>query len=96
MILEMPFTSEHYERIHKAGERIHGLHITLSKHLNSWIQRGASKTELHNEIIDETTGLSFSDIRDSLVLLNVESISEKAGPFDKSSLNRIERKFESE
>lgn len=95
-ILGMPFTAEHYKRIHKACGRIHGLHISLSRRLNSWIQRGASKTELHNEIIDETTGLSFGDVRDSLVLLNVESISEKAGPFDKSSLNRIERKFESE
>lgn len=90
-ILGMSFTSEHYKRIHKAGGRIHGLHISLSRRLNAWIQQGSSDVRLHDDIIDETTGLTFSDVRDSLILLTVESIMEKEGLFDRSSLNKIKR-----
>jgi hypothetical protein len=90
-ILGMSFTLEHYKRIHKAGGRIHGLHISLSRRLNAWIQQGASDARLPDDIIDETTGLTFSDVRDSLILLTVESFMEKEGPFDRSSLNKIKR-----
>lgn len=89
-ILDLPFTLQHYKRIHAAGERIHGLHISLSRRLNAWIQEGA--TEMSDDLIDEATGLTFRDLRDSLILLRVESVSEILGPFDKSGLGRIERR----
>ena len=89
-ILGMSFTQEHYRRIHAAGARIHGLHISLSRRLNSWIQSGAVREDIQNDIIDEATGLSFTDIRDSLILLEVESIIEKRGLFDRSHLNKID------
>lgn len=89
-ILDLPFTLQHYKRIHAAGERIHGLHISLSRRLNAWIQGDA--TGMGDDLIDGATGLTFSDVRDSLIILRVESVSEIPGPFDKSSLGGIERR----
>jgi len=90
-IMEMPFTLEHYQRIHAAGDRIHGLHVSLALRLNAWIQRGASVTEMTDDLIDADTGLTFGDVRDSLILLRVESLFEVSGPFERSRLSRIER-----
>ena len=90
-VLEMPFTLKHYKRIHLAGGRIHGLHISLSQRLNKWIQSGVASSEMADDIIDEDTGLTFSDIRDSIILLRVESATEVDGPLDRASLGKIER-----
>jgi len=89
-ILDLPFVRKHYERIYIAAERIVGLHISLSLRLNNWIQSGALSS-VSDEIIDEATGLSFSDVQDSLLLLKVESVAEISGPFYESTLGRIER-----
>ncbi|KTB47805.1 hypothetical protein DEALK_06500 [Dehalogenimonas alkenigignens] len=88
-ILNLPFTREHYVRIHLAADRIHGLHISLSLRLSGWIKSGAA--EATDDLIDEATGLTFSDVRDSLLLLHVESVTEISGPFYESTLGRIER-----
>jgi len=89
-ILDLPFVRKHYERVYLAAERIVGLHISLSLRLNNWIQSGALSSET-GELIDEATGLSFSDVQDSLLLLKVESVSEISGPFYESTLGKIER-----
>lgn len=91
-IMDMPFTLEYYKRIHTAGDRIHRLHVMLGLRLNAWIQRGANVTEMTDEVIDEATGLTFGDVRNSLILLKVESLSEVFGPFERSRLGRIERR----
>lgn len=90
-ILSMQFTKQHYARIHSAGDRIAGLHISLSQRLNSWLGQVAYYNYGGNEIIDETTGLTMNDIKDSLIVLTVNKITEINGPFLKSSLNTIER-----
>lgn len=89
-ILDLPFVRKHHERVYLAAERIVGLHISLSLRLNNWIQSGALSSET-GELIDEATGLSFSDVQDSLLLLKVESVSEISGPFYESTLGKIER-----
>ena len=89
-ILDLPFVRKHYERVYLAAERIVGLHISLSLRLNNWIQSGAFSSG-NDELIDEATGLSFSDVQDSLLLLKVESVSEVSGPFYESTLGSIER-----
>lgn len=89
-ILNLPFTLKHYERIYLAAERIVGLHISLSLRLNTWIQSGAFSSEI-DDMIDEATGLRLSDVRDSLLMLKVESISEIRGPFYETTLGKIER-----
>lgn len=89
-ILNLPFVRKHYERVYLAAERIVGLHISLSLRLNNWIQSGALSSGT-DELIDEATGLSFSDVQDSLLLLKVESVSEVSGPFYESTLGKIER-----
>jgi len=93
-IIGMTFTLRHYRRIHSAGDRIHALHIALSRRLNSWIQYGASKAD--DDLLDEATGLTFSDVRDSLILLQVKSVSNVSGPFDRCKLGWIERGTTSE
>ncbi|MFQ5750385.1 MAG: hypothetical protein ACE5HI_00180 [bacterium] len=95
-VLKMPFTSKYYKKIHSAGDRISGLHISLSRRLNAWIQSGATITGITDDLIDEATGLTFGDVSDSLILLKVESSTEVSGPFDKSSLGKIERKITNE
>lgn len=89
-IMDLPFVRRHYERIYLAAERIVGLHISLSLRLSNWIQSGALSSGT-DELIDEATGLSFSDIQDSLIPLKVETVSEISGPFYESTLGKIER-----
>jgi hypothetical protein len=93
-ILDLPFTRQHYPRIYLAAERIHGIHISLSLRLNNWIKSGV--TDANDDLIDEATGLTFSDIRDSLMPLHVESVREIPGPFHEFSLGKIERRIDGE
>jgi hypothetical protein len=90
-VLDMPFTRQCYQQIHRAGDRIHGLHIQLSLRLRSWIQQGAVSTEMRDEVIDEASGLTFGDIQDALLILKVVEVSEVPGPFYCQSLGTIER-----
>lgn len=90
-ILEMPFTRQCYQQIHRAGDRIHGLHIQLSLRLRSWIQQGAVSTDMRDEVIDEAAGLTFGDIQDALLIVKVVEASEVIGPFYCQTLGTIER-----
>ena len=58
-----------------------------NKKLNKWINAGARSDT--DDIIDDVTGLSLSDIRNSLVLLTVESVREIKGIFSKVNLGKI-------
>ena len=90
-ILDMPFTRQCYEQIHRAGDRIHGLHIQVSLRLRRWLQSGAMATDMRNDVIDERTGLTFGDIQDALLPLKVRRLEEVEGPFYFVSLGQIER-----
>nr|BDD46348.1 hypothetical protein 3 [Pseudomonadaceae bacterium] len=90
-ILDMPFTRQCYQQIHRGGDRIHGLHIQLSLRLRNWLKRGATATEMRNELIDERTGLTLGDIQDALLPLTVHRVEEIEGPFYYAHLGQIER-----
>lgn len=91
-ILEMPFTLKHNKRIHSAGDRIHGLHISVSLRLNEWLREGSSGTEYSSQVIDESTGLTLDDLRNSMMLLVVSSTKEIEGLFERYNLGKIERR----
>jgi len=93
-ILDMEFVRQHYKRIHRAGGRIAGLHVSLSRRLNSWLsceapEMTARATE-QDDIIDEELGLTFRDFRDSLAILRITAIKKEKGPFGKDMLGQLE------
>lgn len=90
-ILDMPFTRQCYKTIHRAGGRIHGLHIKLSKRLKAWILQNAVGHSMRDEVIDDELGLTFGDVQDALLLLVVESARVVRGLFYNAHLGTIER-----
>ena len=90
-ILDMPFTRQCYQQIHRAGGRIHGLHIHVSLCLRRWLERGATATDMRDEVVDDHTGLKFGDIQDALLPLTIRRLEEVDGPFYFASLGQIER-----
>lgn len=95
-IFDLAFVREHYMRIHRAGTRLAGLHISLSHRLNKWLnQEGlgmATSVSNQDDIIDEELGLTFQDFRDSLAVLQVKRISREKGLFDRDLIGQLERK----
>lgn len=93
-ILGLTFVREHYKRIAKAAERIRGLHRGLAHRLNHWLQDqlGESRAEATNDLIDSELGLRFSDFKNSLVILQVETVTEERGLFLRSRMGRLEKK----
>jgi len=92
-ILNMEFAQKHYTRIAQAAIRLRGLHRGLSIKLNNWIQNqvtGAMQ-QTDDDIIDVELGLTFGDVRSSLLILRVKNIETVTGPFLMSTLGRIER-----
>jgi len=90
-ILDMPFTRECYKLIHNAGNRIHGLHIQLSRRLKAWILQGAQGNHMRDEIIDRELQLTFGDVQDALILLKIEDVEEVKGLYFRGMLGRLER-----
>ena len=90
-VLEMPFTSKCYKLIHNAGDRLHGLHIQLSRRLKAWIMKGASGGHMRDEIIDNELQLTFGDVQDALLLLEVLDVREISGLFFTSTLGALRR-----
>lgn len=92
-ILNMGFVRQHYKLIYRAASRLRGLHRGLSNKLNRWLQDQTSGANSKNEddIIDNELGLTFGDIRNSLLVLDVKNIEIVSGPFLRSSLGRIEK-----
>ena len=64
----------------------------LSLRLNEWLYEGASGDAFTDKVIDDSTGLTLDDLRDSLMLLVVSSTRELDGLFGKHSLGKIERR----
>ena len=85
--LDMDFVRRHYRRIHEAGGRIHGIHIRLGKLLTNWLLHGA---EARGQL-DEELGLSFEDLRSSLLRLRVRTVQTVHGAFYREHLGDIER-----
>lgn len=93
-ILNMEFVQNNYKHISRAAIRLRGLHRGLSIKLNNWLQNQATGVmqQTDDDIIDADLGLTFGDIRSSLLILRVKDIENVTGPFLMSTLGQIERK----
>ena len=91
------FLRQYYRRIHAAARRVGGIHRGLARKLNHWLRRGAPATDDDmNEVFDPELGLTFQDFRDSLMILRVEAIESKPGPFSRNGLGQLERRGKDE
>ena len=92
-VLNLAFVRSRHRQIANAAARIRGLHRGLSNRLNRWLNDQARGiADSHDaEVIDPSLGLTFGDLRSSLVVAEVESLREVAGPFLRDTLGYIER-----
>ena len=88
--LELTFVRQYYRRIHGAAQRLAGVHRSLAIKLNSWLRRGAP-SDSGEDVLDSDLSLSFQDFRDSLIILQVESVESRFGLFARNSLGQLER-----
>lgn len=92
-VLDIGFVQQHYRRIAQAANRLRGLHRGLSLKLNRWLQDHAAG-EVHrsdDDVIDAELGLTFGDMRNSLLVLRVVGIESVTGPFLRSKLGWAEK-----
>lgn len=87
-ILDMPFVKQYHRQIARAASRMRGLHSSLARRLNTWLEQEAlsSNSQSFNAVIDEELGLEFKDFREALMILTVESVFEEDGLFLVSDL----------
>jgi hypothetical protein len=92
-VLDMGFVRQHYTRIAQAANRLRGLHRGLSLKLNRWLQDHATGVvhKSDDDVIDAELGLTFGDVRNSLLVLRVVRIETVTGPFLRSNLGRAEK-----
>jgi len=92
-VLNMGFVQTYYKRISQAASRLRGLHRGLSNRLNRWLQDQAAGAIQGNDdnIIDAELGLTFGDVRNSLLILRIRKIELVNGPFLRSTLGRLEK-----
>ncbi len=92
-VLSLPFIEQHYRRIGAAAERIRGLHRGLSIRLGYWLaqQSGGLHEAYDREVIDPELGLTFGDVRASMVIEKVKSIRRVSGTFLCSDLGTIRK-----
>lgn len=91
-VLNMDYVSQHYRKIERAASRLRGLHRGLSNKLNRWLEQQAAGTDTGNDddVIDQELGLTFGDLRSSLLLLHVKKVEVIQGPLLRSSLGKLE------
>ena len=91
-ILNMTFVKQYHIQIYKAAQRLRGIHISLARKLNVWLEQEvfSSNKESFNDVIDEELGLEFNDFKEALSILTVESIKEEMGLFLTSELGQLQ------
>lgn len=91
-VLNIKFIKENYRRIYTAASRIVGIHISLSRKLNEWLNKKAFTSDRDDmEIIDEEVGLTFGELKSSIKILQVERINIITQPLLVTSLGRLEK-----
>jgi hypothetical protein len=90
-VLNMPFLQKNHSAVAKAARRVRGLHIGLSIRLGRWLTEphGKDGTGAGEDFIDESLGLTFSDFKNSIVVVAVETVTAQRGPFLRSGLGRV-------
>lgn len=93
-IFDLEFVKQHYKRIHKAGSRLHGLHVSLSRRLNMWLHDESpdlyAETSDYEDVIDEELGLTLRDFMNSLMILTVKQKKLETGYFLSNTLGQLE------
>ncbi len=92
-VLDMSFVRQYHGRIVQAANRLRGLHRGLSIKLNRWLQDHATGAvhESDEDVIDAELGLTFGDVRNSLLVLCVMGIQNVTGPFLRNNLGQAEK-----
>jgi hypothetical protein len=92
-VLDMDFVRSYYRKISQAAKRLRGLHRVLSRRLNSWLEQQATGLIGKNDrdLMDSELGLTFSDFRNSLLILRVEEVQIIKGLFLRDGLGKFER-----
>ena len=92
-VLDMGFVRSYYRRIYRAAQRLRGLHRGLSRRLNNWLEQQATGvvSKSGDDMIDSELGITFSDFRNSLLILRVEKVQSIRGLFLRDSLGKFER-----
>jgi hypothetical protein len=96
-VLGLGFVESNYKRIAKAAARIRSLHRSLAHRLNRWLEEQVSGSLDKNsggDLIDSELGLKFSDFKNSLLILRIESVARVTGPFLRSRLGRLKEATE--
>ncbi|MGC4036049.1 MAG: DrmE family protein [Chitinophagaceae bacterium] len=91
-VLNIKFVKDNYKRIYNAASRIVGIHITLSRKLNEWLNKksfGSEKDDM--EIIDKEIGLTFGELRSSINILKVENVLPYNQPIISNELGKLEK-----
>jgi len=92
-ILDMSFVHQYYQHIDRAAKRLRGLHRGLSNRLNRWLEENVTGAMYKNDddVIDAELGLTFGDVRNSLLVLRVVGLQNVTGPFLRSNLGQAEK-----
>jgi hypothetical protein len=92
-VLNMTFVKQFHKFIIQAANRLRGLHRSLSLKLNHWLTEHATGGVYKNDddLIDSELGLTFGDVRRSLLVLRVIEIRNVAGPFLRGSLGKAQK-----
>ncbi len=91
-IIKSKFLIENYKSVANAASRIVGIHISLSRKLNTWMEEKSKDFHRDDmELIDEELGLTFGDLRSSIKVLKVSGVRRLNGPVLSSYLGRLER-----
>lgn len=91
-ILDLSFLKENYHKVNAAASRIIGIHISLSRKLNEWLENRAKNFQHDDmELIDEELGLTFGELRSSIKVLKVIEVRDKCEPTLRNHLGRLEK-----
>ena len=89
-VLDMDFVIRYYQRIFRAAERLRGKHRSWGRQLNHWLLHGVSSgTEV--KLFDEELGLSFGDLKGSLLHLHILTVQSIQGPFYRGNLGELKQ-----
>jgi len=92
-VLGMDYVRQQYKRIEHAARRLRGLHISLSTKLNRWLEQQAAGVDGGNDddVIDQALGLTFGDLKSSLMLLRIKDVETIEGPLLRNNLGKLEK-----
>lgn len=89
-VLNMDFVIQNYQLIFRAAERLRGKHRGWGRQLNHWLLHGTS-SRAEVELFDEELGLSFGDLKGSLLHLHILTLQSVQGPFYRGNLGEIKK-----